>query len=314
MIRLIFKLLGNGKKLPILIYHQVLREADPMRPCEPTAIEFAQQMALLKNYFHPISLTDGLNQLRSGTLPKDAIAVTFDDGYENNYSVALPILKEHNVPATFFIASDFLDGGIMWNDAVIETMRRLPLGTHDLSDIGMDPITLETETDRSPCTESLLKALKHLPFDERAEKVNQFSGRVRLPTDLMMTSTQLKLLSESGMEIGGHTLSHPILTKLSESEAQTQIIENKHKIEAIIGKPITSFAYPNGKPFQDYDQSVREIVKQAGYSIAVTTSHGVAEAENNPFEFPRYTPWRKEFFGFLAQMGQNYFTKATFVS
>lgn len=313
MFRLLFRLLGNGKKLPILIYHQVLPANDFMRTFEPNAEEFERQMSLISRYLQPIPLTEAINDLSHATLPKGAICVTFDDGYENNASVALPILKKYGIPATFFIASDFLNGGIMWNDQVLETFRRLKLGQHNLNHLGLGDFTISNDADRLIAASEVLKQLKHLPFDERADRVSELSNGMKMPTNLMMTNEQVRLLSDAGMEIGGHTLSHPILTKVSPEEADRQIRENKRILEEITGKEITSFAYPNGKPNQDYDHDICAVVKNAGYTIALSTSPGVAKQNSvKCFEIPRYTPWRRNKLGFLSQLASNYFTKATF--
>ncbi|PID43534.1 MAG: hypothetical protein CSB48_05580 [Proteobacteria bacterium] len=317
MFRIIFKILGNGKKLPILIYHQILPERDFMRSFEPTADEFEGQMAAIKRHMTPVSLKEGIGGLQDGSLPKDAIAVTFDDGYENNYTVALPILQKHQIPATFFIASDFIDGGIMWNDMVLETIRLLEPGTYNFDDSNLPSFRITDDNSRFTEAVNMLTKLKHLPFQERKQAVERLAQELSrinkiLPGNIMMTSSQLRALSDAdGMEIGGHTLSHPILTRVSMEEAERQISHNKSVLEEITGKTLESFAYPNGKPDTDYDRSVRDLVQKAGYKIAVTTSHGVAQAGENPFEHPRYTPWRRRPPGFIIQLMQNYFNRTS---
>ena len=114
--------LGENR-LSILIFHRVLESFDFMRSGEITAREFDAKMQLIARYFAPISLSDAVEHLKQGTLPKRAICVTFDDGYRDNAEVAYPILKKWNIPATFFVATGFLNGGRMWNDSVIETCR-----------------------------------------------------------------------------------------------------------------------------------------------------------------------------------------------
>ena len=95
-------------------------------------------MRVLARYFRPCGLAEGLRQLRDGGLPPRSVAVTFDDGYADNARIALPILREARVPATFFIATSYLDGGRMWNDTVIEAVRRLAPGDHRFPHAGLD--------------------------------------------------------------------------------------------------------------------------------------------------------------------------------
>ncbi len=311
MIRFLFEKAGKGNKLPILIYHQVVLESDFRRKFDPTIVEFDQQMAWIKRFFNPVNLVDGIKAAKQGELPERAIAITFDDGYANNYTSALPILQKHNIPATFFIASDFLDGGIMWNDAVLEAFMRAHGGL-DFQHIGLGRFAPATGEERLSQAQKLLGKLKYLPFDERASLVQEITRSRNLPDDLMMTSEQLRSLAESGMEIGGHTLSHPILTRVTLEEAARQICENKTTLEQITQSTLRSFAYPNGKPDADYNLDITQIVKDAGYEIAVSTSPGVFSPSGSSYEIPRYTPWRRNFSGFVSQLWKNYRTPPTY--
>jgi len=114
---------GDGSRLSILIYHRVLPGPDPLNNWDPTAAEFESQIRALSRFFTPLALGEAVERLRKGTLPAHAACVTFDDGYRDNVDVALPILRRHGVPATFFIATGYLNGGRMWNDTVIESIR-----------------------------------------------------------------------------------------------------------------------------------------------------------------------------------------------
>jgi len=93
------------------------------------------------------------------------------------------------------------------------------------------------------------------------------------------------------MEIGGHTVNHPILALLSEKEARAEIGDGKRRLEEITGGPVTLFAYPNGKPGQDYGPRDVDLVRQAGFTAAVSTMGGVARRGSDPFQLPRFSPW-----------------------
>lgn len=313
MIRLLLNSASKGQKLSILIYHQVVQEEEFRKAFDPSQREFDRQMGLISKYFHPMGLIEAINALRNGTLPERAIAVTFDDGYANNYHTALPILQKHGIPATFFIASEFLNGGIMWNDAVLETFMRSHGGL-DLQEANLGRFPPAKGEERLKQAQEVLNLLKRLPFEERTEKVAEITRSRALPDNLMMTDDHVRKLHDAGMEIGGHTLSHPILTRVSLDEAYKQIIQNKQQLERIIGAPLRSFAYPNGRPDQDYNKKITELVSQAGYEIAVTTSAGVSTRDTPVLELPRYTPWRRKPRGFLTQMLTNYRTEPLFSS
>jgi peptidoglycan/xylan/chitin deacetylase (PgdA/CDA1 family) len=115
--------------------------------------------------------------------------------------------------------------------------------------------------------------------------------RTTPPKDLMMRPAQIKRLHDEGMEIGGHTVNHPILAVLDAQEARAEIVGGKHRLEEITGAPVTLFAYPNGKPGQDYGPRDVELVKKAGFAGAVSTRSGVAGRGSDVFQLPRFGPW-----------------------
>jgi peptidoglycan/xylan/chitin deacetylase (PgdA/CDA1 family) len=276
-----------------LIFHRVRRERDPMSPAEPTASWFRDLIAMLARDFEPIALTDAIQRADSGSLEGGSISVTFDDGYADNFCVALPILQEYQVPATFFVASDFLDGGRMWNDSIIETIRRLKPGTHDLSFAGLEPIQLSDWPSRCHMAQTLITAWKHLPPAERQANVDALSARADgLPHDLMMSSEQLrKLASANNVTIGGHTRSHPILASLDQDQARAEISGGKSDLEDIVQQELQLFAYPNGKHGSDFHDEHRVLVRDAGFSAAVATDWGTLSASTDHFRIPRFTPW-----------------------
>ncbi len=107
---------------------------------------------------------------------------------------------------------------------------------------------------------------------------------------------------EAGMEIGGHTVNHPILTSVDKATARREIFENKEFLEGLIGGPIHSFAYPNGKPGQDYSSEHVALVKEAGYSRAVSTAWGRANRQSDTFQLPRFTPWDQKPWKFMLRL------------
>src|SRR5205085_1443710 len=122
--------------------HRVLADPDPLFPEEVGAPDFDAQMSILKRWFNVLPLKEALARLREGRLPMRAACITFDDGYADNATVAAPILRRHGLPATFFIATDFIDGGEMWNDTVIDTVRRAPGDSLDARALGLPLLDL----------------------------------------------------------------------------------------------------------------------------------------------------------------------------
>ena len=297
--------LGENR-LSILIFHRVLEAFDFMRPDEITAKDFDRKMQLIARYYTPLPLSEAIEMLKQGALPKRAICVTFDDGYRDNAEVALPVLKSRQVPATFFVATGFLDGGRMWNDTVIETVRAYPKDILDLTELGLGLFNVENSQQREKSAQTIIQKIKHFPQDERAAKVEVISSLVAsLPNNLMMETQQVKQLSESGMEIGGHTVTHPILATLTSEKAEEEISEGKKVLESIIQNPISLFAYPNGKPGQDYLPEHISIVKKLGFKAAVSTNWGVSNSKSDMYQLKRFTPWDQLEAKFLLRLIKN---------
>jgi peptidoglycan/xylan/chitin deacetylase (PgdA/CDA1 family) len=294
----------RASRLLILIYHRVPERPDAMFQLEICAERFDWQMALLRRHCHPIGLGEGVRRLREGTLPPRAVAVTFDDGYADNATVALPILQHYAVPATFFVATAFLDGGRMWNDTVIETVRRADGHELDLRGLGLEIEALGDAAARGTLAQKILRTVKHLHPAERLAKVEALREQIGapLPDDLMMTTAQVCRLAEAGMEVGAHTVNHPILRTLPDEQATAEIRDNRARLEQITGRAVTAFAYPNGRPGDDYTRRDRDLVESLGFDHAVSTTLGAATAQSDLFQLPRFGAWDRTPERWLARL------------
>jgi peptidoglycan/xylan/chitin deacetylase (PgdA/CDA1 family) len=298
---------GGQRGLSILIYHRVLEQPDPLFPGEVDRVEFDRQLRLLKSLFNVIPLTEAVRHARAGTLPPRAACITFDDGYADNAEVALPLLRAHGLHATFFVATGFLDGGRMWNDTVIETVRRAPGQQIDARTLGLGTHSVETVAQRQAAIGALIGQLKYLPLDERLEQVARLAGLVgcALPDNLMMSSDQVRQLHRAGMEIGGHTVRHPILATLAPEEARAEIANGKEALEQLIGDKVRLFAYPNGKPGSDYRAEHVQIVRELGFEAAVSTAWGAQRGAADLYQLPRFTPWDRDRLRFTLRLAKN---------
>lgn len=298
---------GLRGRLSILIFHRVLTRPDPLFPGEVDAIQFDAICGWVATWFNALPLHEACARLASGTLPSRALAITFDDGYADNHDVAMPILRRHNLTATFFVATGFLDGGRMWNDSVIEAVRRTQKQQLQLSTLGVEGLyamPTTTHLERSQAIGAILRAIKYLPVADRLHRVEEIVAlaEAKLPHDLMMSSAQVRGLHAAGMQLGPHTVSHPILARMSNGEARREIEDSKRQIESIIAAPTTVFAYPNGKPIEDYSSDNVALVRDLGFQAAVSTAWGAADRSSNLWELPRFTPWDRTRLKFGARM------------
>jgi peptidoglycan/xylan/chitin deacetylase (PgdA/CDA1 family) len=311
MLRTIASLLSwapNGCKLAVLIYHRVPAEPDPLLPGEPDARVFDWQMREIAAHFRVLPLCEAIAKLKDGTLESRSACITFDDGYADNATVALPILRRHGLQATFFITTGTLDGGRMWNDSIIEAVRVADSGTLDLEHCGLGMQRLTDVESRRAALEALLMGVKYRPPEERTAVVEQIVARAnrKIRDDLMMTSEQVRGLARSGMEVGAHTVTHSLLRELSDEDALHEIESSRSRLREITGSDVPVFAYPNGRPGRDYGARDVEIVRRLGFSGAVSTAWGVGTSRSDPFQVPRFTPWDRTPKRFLLRLLHNY--------
>ena len=293
--------LSSQRRLAVVNYHRVLARPDPLLDSEPDVATFHWQMALLAECFNVMPLYEALRALDEGRLPPRTVCITFDDGYRSVHDLALPILRKFRLPATVFVTSGFIGGaaGNMWNDRIIHAVQSLPAGTLDLRDLGLECYALDSLEARKQTAQRLTEAGKYLPPTERDSLVARLDRMSGMHHDaLMLTPEMLAALERSGIEIGAHTISHPILTSLDDDSARHEIVAGKRQLEALVGKPVRLFAYPNGKVGQDFDARHVEMVRQAGFSAAFTTEAGGITAVQDRFQLPRSRPWDRSPFRF----------------
>lgn len=308
---------GPQARLPILIFHRVLAAPDPLFPGEIDTVAFDAICRWVRNWHEVLPLDLAVRALRAGELPARAMSITFDDGYADNVQHAMPVLQRYGLPATVFVATGFLDGGRMWNDAVIEAVRLCKRPVLDLRhveapdgaggcDLGCH--ALDGWAQRRAAIDHLLRRLKYLPVARRLQAVEDVvrSAGARLPDDLMMSTAQLREWRDAGLQVGAHTVHHPILARLDDAEALREMVDSRETLEGLLGQPVTTFAYPNGRPGEDYTSETVDIARRAGFEAAVTTSWAVARSDVDPFEIPRFTPWDRSRWRFGLRLAMSY--------
>lgn len=289
---------GSAGCLTVLTYHRVLNEPDPMEDLDQIDAEcLSAQLSAVKEHFKVLPLPEALSLMDAGRLPARSLAITFDDGYLDNHAVAFPVLKRLGLQATFFVATDYLGNGIMFNDIMIEAARQATGTELDLSWLGLGKRPTANVAERRHLAIELTHLVKYLPSDQRRETCQrvweQVAGRAPYPS-LMMTAEHVADLARAGMTIGGHTHTHPILTRIPLDLAREDIRKNYECLKDITGRSPTMFAYPNGRPGTDYGIEQRNLVAESGYQAAVTTARGVVTKGIDRFQLPRFSPWGLE--------------------
>ena len=237
-----------------------------------TAEAFDAQVAALKKHCDVIGPSDLKDAVKKGCGRYGLI--TFDDGYRDNYEHAFPVLKSHGVPGVFFVSTGFLDDGRMsWWDEIAwmvrsSTCRELPAG-----EWLPEPVTFD-EPEREAVIRTLLRRYKSLPGDQTAayvEYLAELTGSGRCPRGaadgMWMTWDMVRQMRAGGMVIGGHTVNHPVLGRLSAERQREEIVRCGGRILAELGEPMRYFSYPVGGP-SAFDQHTRAGLDAAGVEVA----------------------------------------------
>ncbi|HEY8507085.1 MAG TPA: polysaccharide deacetylase family protein [Steroidobacteraceae bacterium] len=294
---------GARASLLVLIFHRVLPAPDDLLVDEPDAAAFAAQMDLIRELFNVLVFSEAVERLASGSLPPRAVAITFDDGYSNNLEVAAPILAARGMRATFFITTGFITGGRMWNDTVIEAVRAARESL-DASELGLGVLQLPDMQARRRAVDAILSQLKYREPAERIRIGEVLAERAGLTSEsrLMMDESQLRRLHSMGMEIGAHCVTHPILSRIPPERAREEIVESKHRLQDVIGSPVKVFAYPNGRPGQDYTREHVAMVREAGFTAAASTAWGASARGSDTLQIPRIAPWDQSSLRYALRM------------
>ena len=276
----------------ILLYHRVSDDGDPYFGGVPVEL-FRTQMEVLSGFFTVLPLETVVDSARRGDLPPNAVAITFDDGYRDNYSNAFPILKQFQLPATVFLATGPTDSRVpLWHDRVFHAFRRTR--AESLTVNGKE-FRLDTLEHKLLALRALLEHLRSSdPVRREAEiarVTREFGSEAELPTtDRMLGWPEIQEMQEGNITFGAHTVTHPILTRMSAREARDEIVRSKSSIEEKLGRPVVSFAYPNGTR-ADFDEPIKRALKDAGFECAVTTIWGTNHSETDPYELHRVQLW-----------------------
>lgn len=281
-------------RLRVLAYHRVLpRSTEPGFDYDIELVsaweeEFDWQMRYLSRNHEVITCRDLAQLLDAGRpVPRRAVIVTFDDGYQDNHDVVLPILRRHGLPAVVFVATGYMDSReTYWYDLLVHWMLRVETAELSLPGSGQRVRVGGSEEERRRTAQNALKHLKVLPEGLRRQTLDswrqllgahasdEFSG-----LNGPMTWCQVKALADAGIEIGSHSVTHPVLANVADdAQLERELVESKAEIEARTGQKVVSMAYPVGGPGA-YSDRVVDFVHRAGYRFGFTYESGVIDPQ-----------------------------------
>lgn len=289
---------SQAPKFQILIYHRVLPQRDPFAISPVSTAEFDAQMGLLRSCFRVIPLDQLIRELDTQSLKPGTVCVTFDDGYLDNRQHALPILKKHGIPATIYLATGFIGTGASpWYDKVLAAVRDAKTDRFDFAPAGMIGADLSKPAKRASAAYALLEWLKGFGPAERdahsAGLIRALGNPEGRESKLMLDWNDVRAMRKEGVVFGAHTVTHPILSRISEAEMDSEIGASKAAIESQLQEDIRHFAYPNGRS-ADYTQATVRILEKRGFNTGMTTETGVNGPGQNRYELLRRQPWETD--------------------
>lgn len=256
----------------ILMYHRFTKTADGHAVSEST---FEKQVLLIKRNFNPMTLAEmAAVQQTGGKLPRHAVVITVDDGYKDFYEIAYPLLKHYGVPATFFVTTGFINKDVwLWPDQVtwILNNKTVTAGALQVAEHSID-----LDRPQAQVWQNVVNVFLSVPNQDRLLGLENLAKRcgVVLPKTVPEKYAacdweQLKEMQDAGIEIGGHTVSHPSLGHMAPAEAQWELEQCMRTLRERLGDRSRTFCYPNGQP-GDYSDTVKELTRAAGFTAAVT--------------------------------------------
>ncbi len=278
---------AHRDKVLILTYHRFSREpsADKI-----SAAEFAAHLEYLNKHNRVLALSEVIENLQDEkSLPPNTVVITIDDGYQDAFEIAFPILKRFNFPATVYAVTDFLDKKCwLWTDLMRYVLLETETGAAEIEFEGEDKIeaNLSDERQRLETASRINSRLKKLPNDAKERKIKEIAQILAveipvLPTEEFapITWEQAREMDADGVQIESHTVTHPILTNIPEPDLDYELTGSKRRLEEVLDRKVENFCYPNGS----LDETVWKAVENSGYRCAVTTNYGFNRKDTNQF-------------------------------
>ena len=262
--------------LTVLAYHRVLPAAEagayPLANLVVTREAFEGQVRWLTRQAEVVTVREGLWRLaRRARSRRPMVALTFDDGYSDSAEHVAPVLEAAGVRGTFYVATGFVDGTPMWFDVAAGWWRRwrdaggtAGRGRGTVGELGPEMMA------RAATLDLWLGWLKSLSRAERDDALARVGAGTPPANCVAMSRAQVCALAEREHEIGSHSVTHPILTRLAPDEVGRELADSRAALEAWTGRPVTGFCYPNGS----WSPEVRQACIDAGYAHATTTGRG----------------------------------------
>jgi peptidoglycan/xylan/chitin deacetylase (PgdA/CDA1 family) len=276
----------------VLMYHRVLETVSE----EPvfvqpgmyvTAVTFRKHLDFLKKHLIVLPLGELVKRIEDGKSVNGCCSITFDDGWIDNYTVAFPILKELNVPATIFIVTSYVGAHkLFWPEEFSLLIQQAGLARSPLPPNISSLLFFNKKYDEKNALNQAIEVMKLQTPDQREDILDSLrsisSGY--LPPKMMIDWEEVRIMHESGLiDFGAHTANHVILTQVPLWRAEQEIMQSQYDIKSQLGFEADLFAYPNG----NFSKDLQSKLKKSGFRAAVTTHKDMLHRNTPVYEIPR---------------------------
>jgi peptidoglycan/xylan/chitin deacetylase (PgdA/CDA1 family) len=278
----------------ILYYHRVNDDNDPFFPAISTKL-FEAEMQFVSKRYKVVSLAEMLRVLAGGST-EPVLAITFDDGYQDNYHQAFPILRRYGLPASIFLTTEPIDSREpLWFEQLALAVKKTAKNSIELEIDSPRRFWLRSQAEKLESIEGIFGLLREASDSDRRQWLSRILRQLAVEgdrdrNDKMLTWDQIRCMEKCRIDFGGHTVTHPFLSRMSGEQVTWEVSECKRRMEDELQLPVLHFAYPNGRE-KDFGSWNREVIRKAGYQAAVTTIWGQNYNSTDPMELRRGGPW-----------------------
>jgi peptidoglycan/xylan/chitin deacetylase (PgdA/CDA1 family) len=267
---------SRSRERALLIgYHRIADPALDVYGLSVSPAHFAQQMDVLARLTQPTRLREMVTSVSRGVFKPNTVVVTFDDGYAETLDVALPILERAGIPATVFAVSGYLGREFWWDELARLVRAKQQRNGESLAE------------PRNGASAINAAGLRALPEADRRRSLTALANGAPAcaPVRRALTVQELARLARSDLiEVGAHTVTHPLLPRLSQAEQRCELEDCRRTLEAIVGRPVFSFSYPHGA----FSETTTRLVREAAYTAACCSTPDVATQRSDLLALPRF--------------------------
>jgi peptidoglycan/xylan/chitin deacetylase (PgdA/CDA1 family)/CelD/BcsL family acetyltransferase involved in cellulose biosynthesis len=298
----------------IIYYHRINDERDPFFPAMSPA-KFEEEVGFIARHYRIVNMSEALRRLSEGGPAEPVVVVTFDDGYADNYHFAYPILERYGIPATVFLTTGSIDSRVpLWFEKLALAVKTSPSESVDLEFNTPRRLSLATEKARLIANDQIYAYLRYLSDSERQDRLDEILRSLRGSDERermgrMLTWDEIRALHRRGIKFGGHTVTHPFVSRLSPEQARWEAAECKRRIESELQSGVEHFAYPSGREM-DFSPWNKEVIQAAGYRAALSTLWGMNYPDTDRMELRRGQPWETSRAAFAAKFDWYQWTDA----